>query len=66
MLDVLIEGFDNGYSVGRSYRDAPEVDGLVLVPGARPHPVGEMLSVRINSALEYDLVGEALGELVLR
>ena len=66
VLDVLIEGFDNGYSVGRSYRDAPEVDGLVLVPGARPHPVGEMLPVRINSALEYDLVGEALGELVLR
>ena len=64
VLDVLVEGFDNGYSVGRSYRDAPEVDGLVLVPGA--HQVGELLPVRINSALEYDLVGEAVGELALR
>lgn len=64
VLDVLIEGFDNGYSVGRSTRDAPEVDGLVLVSGA--HRVGEMIAVRINSALEYDLVGEAVGELVLR
>ena len=49
---------------GRSTRDAPEVDGLVLVSGA--HRVGEMIAVRINSALEYDLVGEAVGELVLR
>ena len=64
VLDVLVEGFDNGYSVGRSYRDAPEVDGLVLVPGA--HQVGELLPVRINSALEYDLVGEAVGEPALR
>lgn len=63
VLDVLIEGFDNGYSVGRSYRDAPEVDGLVLVPGA--HRVGAMLPARINSALEYDLVGEAVSELAL-
>jgi len=27
----VIEGFDNGISIGRSYRDAPEIDGLVLV-----------------------------------
>lgn len=57
-LDVLIEGFDNGYSLGRSYRDAPEVDGLVLMPGM--HPVGEILPVRIDSALEYDLAGEVV------
>ena len=30
-LDVLIEGYDNGISIGRSYRDAPEIDGMVLV-----------------------------------
>ena len=57
-LDVLIEGFDKGYSVGRSYRDAPEVDGLVLIPGRQPLPVGEIAPVRVNSALEYDLVGD--------
>jgi len=55
-LDVLIEGQDSGLSVGRSYRDAPEIDGLVLVQGVLP--VGRIVPVRITSALEYDLIGE--------
>ena len=42
-------------SVGRSYRDAPEIDGLVLVEGELPED--EMALVRITGALEYDLVG---------
>jgi ribosomal protein S12 methylthiotransferase len=42
-------------SVGRSYRDAPEIDGLVLVEEAIEP--GQMVSVRITGALEYDLVG---------
>jgi ribosomal protein S12 methylthiotransferase len=46
-------------SIGRSYRDAPDVDGLVIVPGLLP--IGRMASVRITGAMEYDLVGEALG-----
>jgi ribosomal protein S12 methylthiotransferase len=56
-LDVLIEGHDaqQGISVGRTYRDAPEVDGLTIIEGTLP--VGQMLSVRINGALAYDLVG---------
>jgi ribosomal protein S12 methylthiotransferase len=56
MLDVLIEGQGEGLSVGRSYRDAPEVDGLVLVE--EELPVGEIVPLRIIAALEYDLVGE--------
>lgn len=55
-LDVLIEGQDQGLSVGRSYRDAPEVDGLVLVQ--EELPIGKIVPVRITSALAYDLVGE--------
>ncbi len=43
-------------SLARSYRDAPEVDGLVVVPGLLP--VGQMAQVRISGALEYDLLGE--------
>jgi len=46
--------------LGRSYRDAPEVDGLVLVPGVSGAPLGEMMEVYINGAMEYDLVGEPL------
>jgi len=55
-LDVLIEGQEDGLSVGRSYRDAPEIDGLVLVQAELP--VGEIVPVHITAALEYDLVGE--------
>jgi ribosomal protein S12 methylthiotransferase len=55
-LDVLIEGLGDGLSIGRSYRDAPEIDGLVLVYGELK--VGEMVPVRITQSLEYDLIGE--------
>ncbi len=58
-LEVLVEGYGDGISVGRSYRDAPEIDGLVLIRGELP--VGEMVSVRITGALEYDLIGEPVG-----
>ena len=43
-------------SLGRSYRDAPEIDGFVLVD--EQIDPGEMVSVRITGAMEYDLVGE--------
>ena len=57
-LDVLIEGLGDGVSVGRSYRDAPEIDGLVLVQAELP--IGEIVPVRITAALEYDLIGTPL------
>ncbi len=56
-LDVLIEGAGDGISIGRSYRDAPEIDGLVLVKGEIP--AGRMISVRIDNAMVYDLSGVA-------
>jgi ribosomal protein S12 methylthiotransferase len=43
-------------SIGRSYRDAPEIDGLVMIEGA-VEP-GQIVAVRISGAMEYDLVGE--------
>jgi ribosomal protein S12 methylthiotransferase len=55
-----IEGSDAPLLLGRSYRDAPEVDGLVLVPGISGVPAGSMIEVFINGAMEYDLVGEPL------
>jgi len=55
-LDVLVEGVGDGLSVGRCYRDAPEVDGLVLIGGELP--VARMTPVTITGAMEYDLIGE--------
>jgi ribosomal protein S12 methylthiotransferase len=57
-LPVLVEGYDNGLSVGRSYRDAPEIDGLVIVEGEIPP--GEMVPVRITGAMAYDLTGTVI------
>ncbi len=54
-LNVLIEGNGDGLSLGRSYRDAPEIDGMVIVDG--DVPVGEMVPVRISGAMAYDLSG---------
>jgi ribosomal protein S12 methylthiotransferase len=54
-LDVLIEGAGQGISIGRSYRDAPEIDGLVLVKGEIP--AGRLVPVHIEGASVYDLSG---------
>lgn len=60
-LDVLIEGHgevegsNEPVAVGRSYRDAPEIDGLVFVEGDAP--IGEIVPVRITGAMPYDLTG---------
>jgi ribosomal protein S12 methylthiotransferase len=60
-LDVLVEssGRHMGEWVGRSFRDAPEIDGAVTVraPGGRG-AAGEFIRARIVAAQPYDLVGE--------
>lgn len=56
-LDVLVEGYGDGISLGRSYRDGPEIDGMVIVEGELP--VGEIIPVRITGAMTYDLSGIA-------
>jgi ribosomal protein S12 methylthiotransferase len=57
-LDVLIEGRPepgSAWYAGRSYRDAPEVDGLVLIK-APEQQRGEIVRVRVERALAYDLL----------
>ncbi|MCB0208135.1 MAG: 30S ribosomal protein S12 methylthiotransferase RimO [Anaerolineae bacterium] len=53
-LDVLVDGTGDGLSIARSYRDAPEIDGYVVVE--KELPVGEMVPVLVTGAMEYDLV----------
>ena len=65
LMDVLVEGVGESTRgepllLGRSYRDAPEVDGLVLIPGVRDVAAGAMLQVHITGAMEYDLIGERM------
>ena len=54
-LEVLIEGHDKDFLIGRSYRDAPEIDGLVLAEGRAE--VGSIAPVKITGAMAYDLAG---------
>ncbi len=56
-LDVLVEGVDEEQEVivGRSYRDAPEIDGLVVANGHAL--VGDLTPVRIEGVGPYDLFG---------
>lgn len=53
-LDVLIEGYTEDGVYGRSFRDAPDIDGLVFVRDRRVKP-GEIVRVKIKQAEEYDL-----------
>jgi ribosomal protein S12 methylthiotransferase len=61
-LDVLLEAEENGGMVGRSYRDAPDIDGNVFVKMTprerRSTPAGSMARVKISGASEYDLSGK--------
>jgi ribosomal protein S12 methylthiotransferase len=52
-LQILVEGYDSGISIGRSYRDAPEIDGLVITEGKAK--MGEMVTARITGAMTHDL-----------
>lgn len=56
-LPVLIEGYGDGLSIGRCYRDAPEIDGMVI--SEEQLPVGEIVPMRITGAMPYDLIGTA-------
>jgi len=51
---------EGAISVGRCYRDAPEIDGMVLIE--EPLEAGRMVQVQITGAMEYDLVGVIAGQ----
>jgi ribosomal protein S12 methylthiotransferase len=53
-LSVLIEGSGDGISAGRSFRDAPEIDGLVLLEEVLGE--GELIKAQITGALTHDLI----------
>ena len=57
-LSILTEGSDNGITIGRSYRDAPEIDGLVLLEAKAR--LGELVPVKITGAMAYDLTAQPL------
>lgn len=64
VLTVLIEGkvADEPAYVGRTYMDAPNVDGLIFVNGEEMLMSGDFVRVKVTGASEYDLIGEVYHE----
>jgi ribosomal protein S12 methylthiotransferase len=54
---VVLDAGGRAWTVGRSYRDAPEIDGEVYIDSTVP--IGEFYDVKITSAHEYDLTASA-------
>lgn len=61
-LWVMIEGqvADENAYIGRTYRDAPEVDGYVFINTDKTLITGDFVKVKITGAYEYDLIGEII------
>jgi len=59
-LEVLIEAKTEDGFVGRSYADAPEIDGLVYIDSEQELKIGEFCQVRITASDEYDCHGHLL------
>ena len=61
-VDEMIEGkvADEDAYVGRTYRDAPNVDGLIFINTQEEMMSGDFARVRVTGALEYDLIGELI------
>ena len=59
---VMIEGkvADENAYVGRTYRDAPNVDGLIFVNTDEELMTGDFAKVKVTGAAEYDLIGELI------
>lgn len=63
-LLVMIEGSVSGENayVGRTYKDAPNVDGYIFVNTEENLMSGDFVKVKVTGALEYDLIGEIVNE----
>ena len=59
---VMIEGkvADENAYVGRTYRDAPNVDGLIFINTDEELLSGDFAKVKVTGAMEYDLIGELM------
>ena len=55
---MLLEGFGDDITIGRSFRDAPEIDGLILIPEILESDA--MVTVEVTEALEYDLIAQVV------
>ncbi|MCR4434420.1 MAG: 30S ribosomal protein S12 methylthiotransferase RimO [Clostridiales bacterium] len=62
--ETLVEGIaeDGIFYYGRTYAEAPEIDGKVFFTSREPLKAGEFVNVRILDTDDYDLIGEVINE----
>ena len=60
ILEAFVEGkvADENVYIGRTYRDAPGVDGYIFIDTDKELMTGDMVNVKVTGAYEYDLIGE--------
>lgn len=62
-LEAVVEGFDRFGECyfGRTANDAPDIDGKVFFTSEDPLKIGEYVTIEITDTLDYDLIGEVIG-----
>ena len=62
VFDTICEGFDTVGEIyyGRTYQDAPDIDGRIFFTSKSKVQKGEIIKVKVNEVLDYDLVGERI------
>ena len=59
IVSCFVEGkLEDGVYVGRTYRDAPDVDGYIFIESDKEFLSGDMISVKVTGYKEYDLIGD--------
>lgn len=63
-IEVVVEGWDRWAECyyGRSYAEAPEIDGKIFFSSEKPRAVGEYVTVHIDETMDYDLLGRVQDE----
>jgi SSU ribosomal protein S12P methylthiotransferase (EC 2.-.-.-) len=62
VIEVLIEGFNGEYFIGRTEHMAPDIDGVVFVRDNEDCKIGDFVFVKIDEISEYDLLGDVYYE----
>ena len=58
--ELLIEELTKTHAIGRTPREAPDVDGRVMIPRRSYHAIGEYEPIKLTQAGEYDMKGESI------
>lgn len=57
---VIIDTYEDGKYIGRSYLDSPEIDSGIIIASDKEHNAGEFINVKITDYDGYDLIGEEI------